>query len=109
MTIDTRQEAEDNLPVINHNIEQNGCHLTLIEADNYLPAFVYSIGLFQKFGHAEIISFGLNNEVAAAIINHACDLIKTGERLQIKKLYKGFLEDYNIQFLQVAKEYYQDY
>ena len=74
MIIKTRQEAEDFLPVINHNIEQHGCHLTLIEADNYLPAFVYSIGLFKKFEHPEIICFGLKSEVAASIINHACDL-----------------------------------
>ncbi len=39
------------------NIEQYGCHLVLIEADNYLPAFVYSIGLYQKFGHPEIKRF----------------------------------------------------
>ena len=50
MTIETRQEAEDNITVVNDNIEKYGCHLTLIEEDNYLPAFVYSIGLFKKFG-----------------------------------------------------------
>jgi hypothetical protein len=43
MTIETRQEAEDNIKIVNQNIESYGCHLILIEADNYLPAFVYSI------------------------------------------------------------------
>src|SRR3954468_19766744 len=109
MTIKTRQEAEDNIQLINDNIEQYGCHLILIKADNYLPAFVYSIGLFEKFPHPEIICFGLNNEVASAIINHACDLIKNGETLQTNKRYQGFLEGYNIEFLEVAKEHYQDY
>ena len=109
MTIETKQEAEDNIKVVNENIEQYGCNLTLIEADNYMPAFVYSIGLFKKFGHPEIICFGLNNDVSAAIINHACDLIKTGETLETNKLYRGFLEGYNIQFLEVSKEYYQNY
>lgn len=109
MTIDTRQEAEDNIKVVNENIENYGCHLTLIEADNYLPSFVYSIGLYKKFGHPEIICFGLNNNVAASIINHACDLIKNGETLTAGKLYRGFLEDFPIQFIQVDKEYYQNY
>ncbi len=109
MTIETQQEAEDNIKAINDNIEQYGCHLTLIEADNYLPAFVFSIGLFKKFTHPEIICFGLKGEVAAAIINHACNLIKTGENLETHKLYRGFLEGYNIQFIEVAREHYQDY
>ena len=109
MTIDTRQEAEDNIKVINENIENYGCHLTLVEADNYLPAFVYSIGLFKKFGHPEIICFGLNNNVAASIINHACGLIEGGETLTTGKPYRGFLEGFPIQFIQVDKEYYHNY
>jgi len=109
MPIETRQEAEDNIKVVNDNIENYGCHLTLIEADNYLPAFVYSIGLFKKFGHPEIICFGLKTEVAASIINHACDLIKNGETLTTNKIYRGFLEGFPIQFLEVDKEHYHDY
>lgn len=109
MTIETRQEAEDNIKVVNDNIEKYGCHLTLIEEDNYLPGFVYSIGLFKKFGHPEIICFGLKTEVAASIINHACDLIKNGETLTTGKLYRGFLEGFPIQFLKVDKDYYQNY
>jgi hypothetical protein len=109
MTIETRQEAEDNITVVNDNIEKYGCHLTLIEEDNYLPAFVYSIGLFKKFGHPEIICFGLKTDVATSIINYACDLIKNGETLTTNKLYRGFLEGFPIQFLQVDKEHYHDY
>lgn len=91
------------------NIEKYGCHLALLEADNYLPAFVYSIGLFKNFGHPEIICFGLKKEVMASIINHACDLIKRGETLTTNKLYSGFLRGFDIQFLQVDKDYYPDY
>ncbi len=109
MTIESKQEAEDNIKVVNENIENYGCHLTLIEADNYLPPFVYSIGLYKKFGHPEIICFGLNTNVAASIINHACDLIKNGEILTTGKLYRGFLEGFPIQFVQVDKKYYQNY
>jgi hypothetical protein len=109
MKMDTRQEAEDNIKLVNDNIENYGCHLTLIEGDNYMPAFVYSIGLFKKFKHPEIICFGLKTDIAASIINHACDLIKNGETLTVGKLYKGFLEGFSIQFLQVDKEYFPDY
>lgn len=109
MKSETQQEAEDDLKIVNDNIEQYGCHLTSIEADNYLPGFVYSIGLFKRFTQPEIICFGLKAEVAAGIINHACDLIKSGRNLETNKLYKGFLEGYSIQFIKVDKEHYQDY
>ena len=59
MTIATRQEAEDNIQLINDNIDHYGCHLILIKAENYLRGFVYSIGLFEKFAHPEIICFGM--------------------------------------------------
>jgi hypothetical protein len=91
------------------NIAQYGCHLTLIEADNYLPGFVYSIGLFKKFNRPEIICFGLNNEVTARIINHACHLIQQGEILLPNRNYSGFLQDFPIQFIEVNKDYYSDY
>jgi len=59
------------------NIEKFGCHLALLEPDNYLPGFVYSIGLYKNYGHPEIICFGLKTEVMASIINHARDLVKS--------------------------------
>lgn len=91
------------------NIEDFGCHLSLIEADNYLPGFVYSIGLYKKYAHPEIICFGLHNDVMSAIINHACDLIKDGAVLTTGKLYSGFLEGFQVQFVEVDKAFYPGY
>lgn len=109
MSIETTQESGDNLELVNNNIQNYGCHLVLIEANNYMPAFVYSIGLYKKQGHPEIICFGLKNNIAASIINHACDLIKNGETFTTGRLYNGFIEGFPIQFLQVNKEYYHHY
>jgi len=53
--------------------------------------------------------FGLKTDVQAAILNHACDLMKAGEVLQTGKLYRGFLEGYSIQFIEADKDYYQNY
>lgn len=91
------------------NIEKFGCHLILIEPDNYLPGFVYSIGLFKKFGHPEIICFGLKTNVMASLINDACALIKQGKTFRSNFEYSDFLEDLNIRFLDVDKEYYSNY
>src|SRR5215469_12269577 len=83
------------------NIKKFGCHLALIEPDNYLPGFVYSIGLYKSYGHPEIICFGLKTEVMGSMINHACKMVKNGESLTTNKLYPGFLDGYDIQFIEV--------
>ena len=48
MVEDHSQHDKEAKQAILQNIEEFGCHLSLLEADNYLPAFVYSIGLFKK-------------------------------------------------------------
>ncbi|ANE51851.1 DUF4262 domain-containing protein [Flavisolibacter tropicus] len=109
MSTDHNHHDPEAKQTILNNIEEYGCHLVLIEADNYLPAFVYSIGLYKNFGHPEIICFGLKTDVMGRIINHACDLIKAGETLSGGKSYSDFLDGYEVQFLPVAKDFYPDY
>jgi len=109
MTDEHSQHDKESKQAIIDDIEQYGCHLALLEPDNYLPGFVYSIGLYKKFGHPELICFGLKTEVMGSILNHACDLVKSGEVLTINKLYPGFLEGYDIQFIKVDREYYPNY
>lgn len=109
MTEEHKQHDIEAKQTILDNIEKYDCHLALLEPDNYLPGFAYTIGLFKKFEHPEIICFGLKTDVMAAILNQACDLIKKGEMLKANKSYSGFLEGYNVKFLEVDKEYYPNY
>lgn len=91
------------------DVDEYGCHLALIEGDGYLPAFAYTIGLFKSFSHPEIIVFGLKPEVMGSLLNHAKDEIKKGFGFQTDKPYSGFLEGFDVRFLEVNKEYYLDY
>jgi len=94
---------------VQHDIDKYGCHIILVEADDYLPSFAYTIGLYQRFIHPEIICFGLSLNVSQAILNDACALIESGAVLTTKILYEQFLENYPIQFLPVDKSYYSGY
>jgi hypothetical protein len=109
MTDEHEQHDIETKKAILENIEKFGSHLALHEPDNYLPGFAYTIGLYQKFKHPEIICFGLNNDVMGAMLNHACELIKQGISFEPNKQYEGFLKDYKIQFLKVEKDFYADY
>ena len=109
MSCDHNQSDEHLREQIEATIEKSGCYVVLIEADSYLPAFAYSIGLFEKFGHPEIICFGLPVNFCASIINNACEQIQQGEKFRPTVLYPGFVEGYHIQLLSVDKDYYQNY
>ena len=109
MSSDHDTHDEEAKRTILHNIETYGCHLASIAPDNYLPGFVYSIGLFKKFNHPEIICFGLKQDVMADIINGVCDEIKKGLSMQAYKRYPDFIQDFDVQFIPVVKEFYQDY
>jgi hypothetical protein len=104
--INHNEEAEK---AIIDDVEKHGCHFALIEADNYLPAFAFTIGLFQTFNHPEIICIGLRTELLSFILNEALSRVKQGEIFTSGKLYSGFLEGCDIQFLNVDKSYYPDY
>ncbi len=91
------------------DIKEYDCHLALLESDGYLPAFTYTIGLYEKFQHPEIIIFGLETNIMGHILNDLRDEIKKGEAYEPNKTYSGLLEGYEIQFLEVKKENYRDY
>ncbi len=95
--------------IIKTDVEKYGCHLALFEADNHLPAFSYSIGLYKTYQHPEIVCFGLNHDVMKNILNHAASQTKLGEVFSVGQSYSGFLEGYDVQFLEVSKEFYPYY
>ncbi|MCC3160272.1 DUF4262 domain-containing protein [Hymenobacter sp. 15J16-1T3B] len=91
------------------DIEKYGCHIILILGDDYLPSFVYSVGLTKTYGHPEIICFDLPREVLFSVVDMAHELIKTGRALKPGQSYDDFLEGYDVQFVPVNNEYYPDY
>lgn len=99
----------DDKSAIKNNIEQFGCHLALLEGDNYLPAFAYTIGLWERFHHPELICFGLDLETMSTLLNFACAQIKEGRKFSSAELYNDFLHQYPIQFISVDKGFFPNY
>jgi hypothetical protein len=93
----------------NSDIEKYGLSVIMIKATDYLPSFAYSIGLWKKFGHPELISFGLTTETLHAIINLAADIVKSGQTIQTGKTYTDFFETGKSEFVTVDKRNLRDY
>jgi len=91
------------------DIEKYGLSVILIQATDYLPSFAYSIGLWQKFKHPEIICFGLNTKTLHALINDVADVVKNGHAIETGKNYSDFFEDARSEFIKVDQRNLIDY
>lgn len=91
------------------DIEKYGLTVIMLEATDYLPSFAYSIGLWEKYKHPEIISFGLTVKTLHAIINDVADLIKDGQIIETGKNYPNIFNNGRAEFLSVDKRNLSDY
>lgn len=91
------------------DIEKYGLSVILIEVTDYLPSFAYSIGLWQKYNHPEVICFGLSVQTLHGIINDVAELIKKGNIIETGRPYDDFFENGNAEFLKVDSRNIADY
>jgi hypothetical protein len=73
------------------------------------PPFSYSIGLFEHFGHPEIIMFGLDSKRSHGIINDAGRRIREGHKYTAGGRYSDLLKDYVCEFRLVDRTRYDGY
>ena len=92
-----------------NDIEKFGFAIILIEATNYLPSFGYTVGLFAKYNHPELIAFGLSTKTLHAILNTGGELAKEGQVLKTETCYSDFFENGDAQFLAIDPRNTRDY
>tara|TARA_R110000868_G_C10617470_1_gene741942 strand:- start:14 stop:718 length:705 start_codon:yes stop_codon:yes gene_type:complete len=91
------------------DIEKYGWTVVMIKETDYLPAFAYTIGIWQTYSKPEIIAFGLSTQNLQILVNQAGDLIKAGKEIEKGKNYPEFFENSNAQFIEVDSENISDY
>jgi hypothetical protein len=91
------------------DIETYGLTVIMIEATDYLPSFAYSIGLWEKYKHPEIISFGLTLKTLHVIINDVAELVKGGQKIQVKRNYPDIFNNGRAEFINVDQRNLSDY
>ena len=90
------------------DIAAYGWHCMNIMADGDQPPFSFTIGLFQSYGHPELIIFGLRSEIAHQILAIAADAAKAGTPFDLSKSSDEFVEGYSCCFAQVPfSQYYE--
>ena len=81
----------------------------IIEATEYLPAFAYSIGLWDKLNHPEIICFGLTKKNLHTLINDVAKLVEQGQTIRTNRRYDNFFNNSDTQFVNVDPSYLPHY
>jgi len=74
------------------------------------PLYSYTVGLFQTFGHPEVVLSGLNIELAQTLLNdigHA--VAQGGVRREPEELYDDILSGYPCLFKAVPVTVYEQY
>jgi len=91
------------------DIDKYGLTVIILKATDYLPSFAYSIGLWEKYQHPEIISFGLTTKTLHAIVNNAARIVKGGREIKTNTTYSEIFQGANAEFVKVDKRSIHDY
>lgn len=91
------------------DIENHGFAVIMIEATDYLPSFGFTIGLWKKFNHPELICFGLPVTILHQVLNVGGELVKTGSQLQPGIDYEDFFENGTSHVVPVDPRNIKDY
>lgn len=95
--------------LISQNIKEHGYHIGVVDGDDYLPSFAFSIGLYKTYNHPEVILFGLPKEIMQVALNTICQNVQKKQVYSIGTEYNDLLNKYPVQFVEVQKENYFNY
>jgi hypothetical protein len=73
------------------------------------PLYSYTVGLFETFGHPEVVLSGLNMELAQTLLNDIGNAVAQGVRREPEELYDDILSGYPCLFKAVPVTVYEQY
>jgi hypothetical protein len=90
-------------------IARYGWSITMVPEDEEGPGFAYTVGLWQGFGHPELLVQGLPLEVMFAVLNIAGERIRSGERLSAGYIDRDLLEEAACGYRAIAASKHGEY
>lgn len=73
------------------------------------PLYSYTVGLFETFGHPEVVLSGLDINLAQTLLNDIGSTVAKGLVREPDRLYEDVLEGYPCLFKQVPATVYEAY
>lgn len=94
---------------IKSDITKHGLHIIHVLAEDDLPNFSYSIGLYETYQKSEIIIIGLKQDMQQVLLNNIAYDYKQGRELESGKMHNDILDDYECLLLDIDKKNYDEY
>ncbi|MDO8331358.1 MAG: DUF4262 domain-containing protein [Fluviicoccus sp.] len=91
------------------DVEQYGLHILGIFAEDNEPEYAFSVGLYYRYRHPEILLIGLNSNTAKDLINDVAALIQEGATFQPGNIYDEIIRGYPVTFIAVDFAHYREY
>lgn len=107
-TVRTRGQDAGEQRVID-DIASFGWHCVSVLAEGTEGPYCFTVGLFHKFQHPELIICGLKREVAHQILWNAVEGLTRGNRIDLKAATDELLVGYSCCFVEIPKSSYHEH
>ena len=92
---------------VHADIATFGWHVVQVPEDDEGPGFAFTIGLYKRFQHPELIVFGLALDTMHLMLNGAGEAVCAGRTYAGGQSYDDLLEDYACTFRPVPPKHYE--
>ena len=94
---------------VHADIARYGWHVVQVPEDSEGPGFAFTIGLYTRFAHPELLIFGLPLDTMLRLLNVAGEAVRAGRVYVAGQDYDDLLEGYSCTFRPVPVKQYDDY
>lgn len=94
---------------IQADIATHGWHVIKVFEDEEGPGFAFTIGLYQRFRHPELIIFGLPLDTMHVMLNTAGAAVRAGRVYAAGQSSDDILQGYSCTFRPVPRSHYEAY
>jgi hypothetical protein len=92
---------------VHADIATYGWHVIEVAEDDEGPGFAFTIGLYRRFQHPELIVFGLALDTMHLMLNAAGEAVRAGRTYAAGQNYEDVLEGYACTFRPVPSRHYE--
>jgi hypothetical protein len=86
-----------------------GWHVIKVFEDDEGPAFAFTIGLYKRFQHPELIVFGLPLDTMHLMLNASGEAVRAGQVYTVGQSSDDILHGYSCTFRPVPRRHYEAY
>lgn len=91
------------------DIRKFGWHCVHVLGEDPYEPFSYTVGLFQTYGHPELLIYGLSREFAHAVLTTVADAAANGTAMNLNEPTDALLEGYSCVFVSVPPAEYPEH